>query len=427
MTVNEANNLTVLGMQWGDEGKGKIVDLLCPDFEVVVRFQGGNNAGHTVKFEDQHFALHLIPSGILRPQSLCILGNGVVVDPDAFLDEIEGLRERGIEAGGRLFISDRATVVLPLHRQLDTAREAAAQDKIGTTAKGIGPTYESRASRQGIAFWELWSDGLNDRLRHLHQRAVHEIGTAATPLAALQEGVAGWRESLSDYVADTTTMLHTAAAEGRRILFEGAQGVLLDLGLGTYPFVTSSSTSAGGVASGSGLPPRATGNVLGIVKAYTSRVGEGPFPTELHDDSGEYLRTRGNEIGTTTGRPRRCGWIDLVALRYAQGVNGCSAFALTKLDVLDELAEIPVCVAYDINGVEVDTFPASIEELEAARPVLQSMPGWQSDTVGMTDYSQLPDNARKYVEYLENALGAPMALISTGPRREETIIRPELL
>lgn len=428
MSASSSTNLTVLGMQWGDEGKGKIVDLLCPDFDLVVRYQGGNNAGHTVKFSDQHFALHLIPSGILHDDSRCVLGNGVVVDPDAFLAEVEGLRERGVEARGRLFISDRATVVLDLHRALDTAREAAASDKIGTTAKGIGPAYESRASRQGLAFWELWSAGVEDRLRALRDRAAWEIGEAnVAPVEALMRAVDGWRESLSDYVTDATAMLHRAATDGSRILFEGAQGMLLDRELGTYPYVTSSSTSAGGVATGTGLPPRITGNVLGIVKAYTSRVGEGPFPTELDDGWGEHLRTRGNEVGTTTGRPRRCGWVDLVALRYAQGVNGCSAFALTKLDVLDELEEIPVCVAYEVNGVAVDTFPASIEDLAAARPVLENLPGWQTDTVGLTDYEGLPANARAYVEYLENALGAPAAIISTGPRREETIVRSDLL
>ncbi len=427
MKYRRSKNLTVLGMQWGDEGKGKIVDLLCPSFDAVVRYQGGNNAGHTVKFEDQHFVLHLIPSGILHSETTCILGSGVVVDPEAFLGEVEGLRERGVESHGRLFISDRATVVLNLHRHLDVAREAARKNQIGTTARGIGPAYESRASRSGIAFWELWSEGIEDRLRALWQRANHETGEESGSFSGLMETAEIWRETLSGYVADTTAMLHGLVRQRKRILFEGAQGALLDCGLGTYPFVTSSSATAGGVSAGTGVPPRETTNVLGVTKAYTSRVGEGPFPSELLDAFGEHLRERGNEVGTTTGRPRRCGWIDLVALRYAQEINGCGAIALTKMDVLDELAEIPVCVAYDINGVRVESFPASIEDLAAARPVLEVCPGWQTNTVGVTDFHRLPENARRYVEYLETALATPIAIVSTGPQREETIQRPDLL
>ncbi len=423
--ARKKGNLTVLGMQWGDEGKGKVVDLLCPDFDAVARYQGGNNAGHTVKFEDQHFALHLIPSGILHPEMTCFLGNGVVVDPIAFLEEVEGLRERGVNCQGRLFISDRATVVLDLHRHLDVAREAARSNKIGTTARGIGPAYESRASRAGLAFWELWSEGIRGRLEALVARSRRELPDmdAEQALSQLSATVQEWREILSAYVADTTQMLNALLRQKKRILFEGAQGALLDLGLGTYPFVTSSAATAGGVSAGTGVAPRATGNVLGVVKAYTSRVGEGPFPSELHDAAGEHLRARGNEFGTTTGRPRRCGWLDLVALRYAQDVNGCSSLALTKLDVLDELEEIPVCVAYDINGVRVDAFPASIEDLAAARPVLEVLPGWGANTVGVTDYSDLPEDARRYVEFVERNLNAPASLISTGPRREETIVR----
>lgn len=426
------SNTIVLGMQWGDEGKGKIVDLLCSAFDIVVRFQGGNNAGHTVKFGDRHFALHLIPSGILRPGTPCLLGNGMVIDPDALFEEMEGLEAAGVDFGDRLLISDRAHVLLPLHRAVDLAREAASgKAKIGTTARGIGPTYEAKAARFGLRMTDLVSPRLEARLTRLHSHFVPELeslGFEEIPtLESLVTQCRAWGERLEPHLVDGHDRLHTWMEAGKSVLFEGAQGALLDLDHGTYPYVTSSSPCAGGACTGSGVAPRDIQGVLGVLKAYTSRVGMGPFVSELDDETGEYLRARGNEFGTTTGRPRRCGWLDLVAARYSRRLNGVDAIALTKLDVLDTLEEIPVCVAYRVEGRTVDRFPADIERLEDAEPVLETLPGWNRDTVGTLRFEELPQNAQDYVTYIEDHVGTPVGIVSTGPRREETIVRREIL
>ncbi len=424
-------NVVVVGMQWGDEGKGKIVDLLCPAFDAVVRYQGGHNAGHTVKFGDRHFALRLIPSGILHADMRCVMGNGMVVSPEAFFDEIDQLHAAGVETRGRLFVSNRAQALLPQHAVLDQARERAlGGGKVGTTGRGIGPAYEMKVARSGIRLGELAADGVGDRLRSQVARIEPELEAlggsdelALAPPQRVEEECRAWAKRLEPFLCETEHLLHRWLAEGKCLLFEGAQGALLDVDHGTYPFVTSSSPTAGGAATGTGVPPTAFDGVLGIVKAYTTRVGGGPFPGELLDVQGENLRQRGNEFGTVTGRPRRCGWFDAVAVRYAQRINGAALVALTKLDVLDELSEIPVCVGYRIAGEVTRELPSRLDRLERAEPVYEVLPGWRQNTVGILDYAKLPPAARDYIAFLELEMGGEVAIISTGPRREETIIR----
>ena len=421
-------NVVVAGMQWGDEGKGKIVDLLCPAFDGVVRYQGGHNAGHTVKFRDRHFKLHLIPSGICHEGMDCVLGNGMVIAPDAFLTELESLRDAGIDPSGRLFVSDRATVILPLHAELDQAREVArGKDAIGTTSRGIGPAYETKAARVGLRLGELTAADLETRLGPLYERLTVELERLGRPtehdLAGLAVRCREWGEALAPYLETTEHRLHRWVEAGKSVLFEGAQGALLDVDFGTFPFVTSSNATVGGAATGSGVPPTALDGVVGILKAYTSRVGAGPFPTELTGEMGEFLRSQGNEYGTTTGRPRRCGWLDVVAARYARRLNGVTGIALTKLDVLDEVDEIRVATAYRVDGETVDEFPADRHVLDRVEPVYETFPGWHRDTTGILEYEDLPREAKDYVEFVEAQVGAPAVLIATGPRREETIVR----
>ncbi len=422
-------NVVVMGMQWGDEGKGKVVDLICPAFDAVARYQGGNNAGHTVKFGDQHFSLHLIPSGILREGMPCFLGHGMVIAPDALLTEIAKLESAGIKVRGRLTVSDRAHVVLPVSSILDSAREqAAGKAKIGTTVRGIGPTYEAKAARFGIRICDLASPRLEDQLRNQLVKVEAEVRALGSENkiprpSALADQCRAWAEALAPFVGDTITQLHELAERGRSILLEGAQGTLLDLDLGTYPFVTSSTTTAAGAAHGTGLPPTALTGVLGVLKAYTTRVGGGPFPGELLDQTGEYLRQRGNEFGTTTGRPRRCGWLDLVAARFARKVNGISGIALTKLDVLDTFEEIPVAIAYRIRGQEVQEVPAGLDAWAEAEVIYRTVPGWNRPTAGITSFEALPKEAQRYVELIEDEVGAPVVMVSTGPKREETVLR----
>jgi len=426
-------NLVVVGMQWGDEGKGKIVDLLCPAFDGVVRSQGGHNAGHTVKFGERHFALRLIPSGILHADLPCVMGNGMVVAPDAFFEELDQLREAGVDAEGRLFVSNRAQAILPFHVRLDQAREAAAGEaKVGTTGRGIGPAYEMKIARFGIRLTELGSERLEERLRAQLVRIEAELmALGAEPIGQpgpIADLCRGWAARLAPYLTDTEHLLHGWIDEARSLLFEGAQGSLLDVDHGTYPYVTSSSPTVGGVCTGTGVPPSALDGVLGIVKAYTTRVGGGPFPGELLDDDGERLRKRGNEFGTVTGRPRRCGWFDAVAVRYTVRLNGARALALTKLDVLDSLHEIPVCVGYRYRGKLLTEFPTDLSILEAVEPIYEARPGWRQDTSGILAFEDLPEAARDYVAFIEQRVGSQVALISTGPRREETILRqPTLL
>jgi adenylosuccinate synthase len=426
-------NAVIVGMQWGDEGKGKIVDLVCPAFDAVARFQGGHNAGHTVRFGDEHFSLHLIPSGILHEGMRCVLGNGMVVAPNAFFAELDKLTGSGVRTEGRLFVSNRAHALLPWHAELDQARETARGNQaIGTTSRGIGPAYEAKAARHGLRLVDLTTPdrdgGLSDALAGEHARIRAEmeaLGAAEepTPLADVVDLCREWADRLAPFLADTEVLLSDWIRNGRSVLFEGAQGALLDLDHGTYPYVTSSSSTAGGACTGTGVPPTAIDGSIGILKAYTTRVGAGPMPTELRDATGEHLRARGNEFGTTTGRPRRCGWLDLVVARYAARLNGTESIALTKMDVMDELDEIRVCTAYRVDGEEMRELPADAGALERAEPVYRTLPGWQAETVGLLDHGDLPEAARSYVAMIEEEVGARIDLISTGPRREETIVR----
>ncbi|MGE0815235.1 MAG: adenylosuccinate synthase [Vicinamibacterales bacterium] len=420
-------NIVVLGAQWGDEGKGKIVDLLTPNFSVVARYQGGHNAGHTVYVDGRKFVLHLIPSGILHPGVSCLIGNGVVVDPAALFLEVDELRGLGIEVDGRLFVSDRAHVILPYHRELDVLSEARrGERKIGTTSRGIGPAYEDKIGRRGVRVSDLSDpDGLADLVRENVHARNQMIKDTHLDWRQVYEVLVFQAERLRPWAVDGALYLHDAMQAGRRVMFEGAQGTMLDIDHGTYPFVTSSNASVGGVCTGLGVPPRAIGAVLAVAKAYATRVGEGPFVTELHDAMGERLRETGHEYGASTGRPRRCGWYDAVAVRYAARVNGIDALALTKLDVLDGLEEIQVAVAYRVNGQQVDEFPSSLPAGASIEPVYERWPGWTTPTKGAERYDALPEAARRYIARLEEVSGVPIALVSTGSDRRETIIRDD--
>ena len=420
----------ILGGQWGDEGKGKIVDLLADRFAIVARYHGGHNAGHTVKFGDRHFALHLLPAGIVRGRT-GVIGPGVVVDPDALLQEIEAVRAQGVAIGGNLRLSDRAQVILPYHRLLDAAREAAAgAGKIGTTLRGIGPAYESAASRKGVRVAELYRPAT---LRERVAAIAAEAGPLATalgggPVPPVEDVVSGLERaaaSLAPHVSDTGRLLRDHLKNGGTLLGEGAHGAMLDVSAGTYPFVTSSHCTSAAFAAGLQVSPRSLEATLVVLKAYTTRVGGGPFPTELLDATGEHLRARGNEFGTSTGRPRRTGWFDAVVARTAVELSGADAVALTKLDVLDDLEEISVCVGYRLDGRDVEDLPPLVDDVALLEPRYVKRPGWKAKTTGVTRYEQLPEAARDYVRFLEERVGAPAVLISTGPRREETIWRGE--
>ncbi len=420
-------NLAVLGAQWGDEGKGKIVDLLTPHFSIVARYQGGHNAGHTVYVSGRKFILRLIPSGILHPGIICVIGNGVVVDPQALFAEVDELAKNGIDVDDRIVISDKAHLILPYHRDLDLLAEARrGERKIGTTSRGIGPAYEDKIARRGIRVGDLADPAALEQ-------EIRDNVTARNRL--VQDSTMDWRpvfeqllksaERIRPWVRDVSLLLATAMKQGKPILFEGAQGTMLDIDHGTYPYVTSSNASIGGVCTGLGIGPRAIGAVLGVVKAYTTRVGEGPLPTEQLGDMGERLRESGHEYGAVTGRPRRCGWYDAVAVRYSVRINGLDALALTKLDVLDGLGEIPICVAYRCNGRRLDEFPSDVTQLAACEPVYETMPGWTNPTKGVRRFSDLPDAARRYIARLEEISGVPAAIISTGSERTDTIIRED--
>ncbi|HVT42798.1 MAG TPA: adenylosuccinate synthase [Thermoanaerobaculia bacterium] len=422
-------NLAVIGSQWGDEGKGKIVDLLCDRFDLVARYHGGHNAGHTVKYADRHYSLHLIPSGILHRDKLCILGNGMVIDPKALLEEMAQLRAADVVIDDNLRISESAHCILPYHAALDLARETAAGEaKIGTTGRGIGPAYETKMARSGIRMGDLLDRAvLRDKIRVAcaEKNSILEsvYGKSGFDPEELVETYAGYGEILRPRIANTTRILNEAIGKGQRVIFEGAQGTLLDIDHGTYPFVTSSNCVTGAICTGLGIAPRNIDEVLAVVKAYTTRVGSGPFPTELEGDEGEHLRRRGNEFGTTTGRPRRTGWLDLVVLRISKMLNGLDSIALTKLDVFDDFGQIPVCVAYRIDGSLTKAFPASVPAGGDYRPEYRVFKGWNRSTVGAASFDDLPEEAKSYVRFLEDELEVPVSIISTGPRREETIVR----
>ncbi len=421
--------LAVIGGQWGDEGKGKVVDLISPSFDLVARYQGGHNAGHTVKFGDRHFALRLIPSGICRPGVMNVVGNGLVIDPRAMLAEIESLRAAGVVIEDNLLVSDRAHVILPTHALLDGAREKALGGaNIGTTSRGIGPAYETKANRTGIRMVDLVDP---DRFRALarpvlaHHDAVlsHVYGVEPAPIEETLETYVECGRKLARFVTNTSAWLGGQLASGKKLLCEGAQGVMLDVDHGTYPFVTSSSCASGGACTGLGIPPSALGAVVGVMKAYTTRVGSGPFPTELHDETGNRIRTRGNEFGTVTGRPRRVGWFDAVVARTSVRIAGLDGIALTKLDVLDDHDEVRIATGYTIGGRPVSEIPARADFYEEARPVYRTFPGWKTSIAGIESWEALPARAREYVTALEEIVGAKVVILSTGPKREETIVR----
>ena len=422
-------NVVVIGTQWGDEGKGKIVDLLTDRAAAVVRFQGGHNAGHTLVIDGKQTILHLVPSGILRDEVRCLIGNGVVLSPSALLDELAMLERGGIPARQRLAISESCPLILPYHIALDQARERArGKNAIGTTGRGIGPTYEDKVSRRGIRLGELLDpEHFKERLREVmeyHNFALEHYFKADTvDYQQVLDQALAQGEELAPLVDDIPGVLHRLRHEGQSVLFEGAQGALLDIDHGTYPFVTSSTTTAGGAASGSGVGPRHLDYILGIVKAYTTRVGAGPFPTELFDEDGDHLGSKGHEFGATTGRKRRCGWLDTVALRRSLEINSVTGLCITKLDVLDGLDSVKICVAYELDGRQVETPPAGADRFEECRPVYIEMPGWQESTVGIKEYEQLPEKARNYLKKVEQLCAAPIDIISTGPDREETIIQ----
>ncbi len=421
--------LAVLGAQWGDEGKGKVVDLLASRFDIVARYQGGHNAGHTVYLNGTKFVLRLIPSGILHHGLTCVIGNGVVVDPQALFAEVDELARNGIDVDGRLVVSDKAHLILPYHRDLDLLAEARrGERKIGTTSRGIGPAYEDKIARRGIRVGDLASpDALEQNVRDnviARNRLVHDSTMDWKPVF---EQLLHHARRLRPWVTDVSLMLHEEMRRGKSILFEGAQGTLLDIDHGTYPYVTSSNASVGGICTGLGVGPRSIDAVLGVVKAYTTRVGEGPLPTELSDERGSRLRESGNEYGAVTGRPRRCGWYDAVAARYGVRINGLDALALTKLDVLDGLDRIEICTAYRSGGRTLTEFPSDIAQLGTCEPVYESLPGWPTPTRGARRYADLPENARRYISRLEEVTGVPAAIVSTGSERDETIVREEKL
>lgn len=420
-------NVVVLGTQWGDEGKGKIVDLLTEQVAGVARFQGGHNAGHTLVIDGEKTALHLIPSGILREHITCMIGNGVVIAPDALLEEIRMLEARGVDVRNRLRVSKASPLILPSHVALDQAREKARGKKqIGTTGRGIGPAYEDKVSRRGLRFGDLADmAGFEERMRSLmdyHNFVLTQYyGMERVDEDATLSQFREYAEQLLPMASDVTDILHDYRKKGEHLLFEGAQGSLLDIDHGTYPYVTSSNTTAGGTATGSGFGPLYLDYILGITKAYTTRVGSGPFPTELFDKCGEHLAEQGNEFGTTTGRARRCGWFDAVALRHAIQINSVSGICLTKLDVLDGMDEVKVCVGYNTPEGRITRPPIGCDPYERIEPIYESLPGWRESTVGLTSMDQLPENALRYIRFLEKQVEAPIDIISTGPDRVETI------
>jgi len=426
-----AKTAVVLGAQWGDEGKGKIVDVLSERFSAVARYAGGHNAGHTVIIGEHKFVLQLIPCGVLRPGCKGVIGNGVVLDPIAFLSEVGRIRELGVQVDGNLFVSNRAQVILPYHRMIELAAESApGRKKIGTTSRGIGPAYEDKMARSGLRVVDL----LHPALLKTHIEAAcaeknaiaHALfGTDPLDPEKMYEEYAAAAEKVRPFVTDTSRMLNGILAEGGSVMFEGAQGTMLDIDHGTYPFVTSSSATAGGASTGTGVGPTNIGTVISVTKAYVTRVGGGPFPTEIHDAAGELLRKRGNEYGAVTGRPRRCGWLDIPMLRYSNQVNGAEWLVITKLDVLDELEEIPICIGYEIEGKMTDEVPADVHGLASIKPRYTTLKGWRQSTEGITEFDKLPKAAQDYLRFQERESGAKIGMVSTGPDRGQTMVLPE--
>ncbi|HXH70771.1 MAG TPA: adenylosuccinate synthase [Pyrinomonadaceae bacterium] len=423
--------IVIIGAQWGDEGKGKIVDLLADRFDIVARYQGGHNAGHSVYVGEKAFVLRLLPSGIIHKDSVCVLGNGMVIDPKAFFEEVDQMESQGIFiTPERLKVSSRAHLIMPYHRALDhTSEERLGNEKIGTTLRGIGPAYEDKAGRRGIRVSDALSpEVLKMRIERNLEEANRIIVLYGQPPLYADEifrEISTLVERLRPFVAETSHFLAEAKKQNKKILLEGAQATLLDVDHGTYPYVTSSNPTAGGAAVGAGIPPHHITGVLGIVRTYATRVGEGPFPTEMLDAEetmANLIRQRGNEYGSVTKRPRRCGWFDAVATRYAAELNGFNSVALTKLDVLDALDEIKVCVGYEIDGERVETFPAVSQDLQKIKPIYETLEGWKSETLGMTKIEDLPFKAREYVEFLSNSISVEIGLISTGPERDQTIL-----
>src|ERR1700677_4697624 len=425
-----AKTAVVLGAQWGDEGKGKIVDVLSERFAAVARYAGGHNAGHTVIHGDKKFILQLIPCGVLRPGCKGVIGNGVVLDPIAFLKEVTKLRDLGVAVDRQLFVSNRAQVILPYHRMIELAAESApGRQKIGTTSRGIGPAYEDKMARSGLRVVDL----LNPKILRSHiENACQEKNAIAHALfgsepidpAKMFDEYAAAAEQVRPFVTDTGNLLNKVIADGGSVMFEGAQGTMLDIDHGTYPFVTSSSATAGGAATGTGVGPTNIGTVIGVTKAYVTRVGEGPFPTEIHDNSADLLRARGQEYGAVTGRPRRCGWLDLPLLRYSNMINGTEWLVVTKMDVMDECAEIPVCTGYKVNGKLTDLIPADMPGYNAIEPGYTKLKGWNSSTEGITELDKLPQLAQDYMKFIEQESGAKIGMVSTGPDRDQTMTLP---
>ncbi|HUF08488.1 MAG TPA: adenylosuccinate synthase [Rhodothermales bacterium] len=417
----------LIGAQWGDEGKGKIADLMGADADVVARYQGGANAGHTICWDDETFVLHLVPSGIFNPGVECVIGNGVVIDPAALIEEVRMIKEKGFDPEGRLFISHHAHLIMPYHKALDQAKERFRDaGAIGTTGRGIGPAYVDKYGRSGIRVVDLLDpDALNSKIRaNIEEKNAllkGIYGGEGLDVERIIDEYVAFDEMIDPYVTDTTYFLNDALAAGKHVLAEGAQGSLLDVDFGTYPFVTSSHPTVGGCCTGLGIPASSITGVLGIVKAYTTRVGNGPFPTELNDQTGERLRAIGHEFGATTGRPRRCGWLDLVALRYAVMINGMTEIAITKLDVLNTLEEIRVATHYRIDGKTTERFPSDFEKLDRAEPVYRTFKGWCTNIDSSTSWQDLPDEVREYLGFVSEQLETPIRYVSTGPRRSETI------
>lgn len=420
-------NIVILGAQWGDEGKGKVIDIYAPKVDFIVRYQGGNNAGHTVVIGDDQFILHLIPSGILHKGKTCVIGNGVVIDPKALLDEIGTLEKKGISVDGRLLISDQAHIIFPYHKRLDELKEEKKK-KIGTTKKGIGPCYADKAARSGIRIIDLFDEAvfkekLQNNLEEKNAILTRIYNVEGFQLEGLYREYLNYAGAIKKYVCNTAVLLNEALKKKKRIMFEGAQGTLLDLDHGTYPFVTSSNSTAGGASTGSGVGPTKIDKVIGVVKAYTTRVGEGPFPTEFSEDLMDKIRQKGKEFGATTGRPRRCGWFDSVIVKHSVMVNGIDEIVVTKLDVLDTQDSLKLCTAYKYNGKIYNYFPSDIKALAGCEPIYEELPGWKTDTTQVTSYARLPKNAKNYLKRIQALLKTKIVLISVGSDRKQTFTK----